>query len=52
MLLDVGTTPGRHGLVNLIRGFAGNPNVGGVSGFMSVDPNFKSEEGGDEEVKK
>jgi hypothetical protein len=29
--------------VNLIRGFAGDPNVGGVSGFMSVDTNFKSE---------
>ena len=42
MLLDVGTTPGRHGLVNLIRGFSGDVNVGGVSGFMSVDTNFKS----------
>jgi len=48
VLLDVGTTPGRHGLVNLIRGFSGNINIGGVSGFMSVDTNFKSEEGGED----
>jgi len=41
--LDVGTTPGKNGLVNLIRGFSNDPNIGGVSGFMSVDTNFKSE---------
>jgi cellulose synthase/poly-beta-1,6-N-acetylglucosamine synthase-like glycosyltransferase len=42
VLLDVGTTPGQRGLSNLIKGFQGNPNIGGVSGFMSVDANFKS----------
>ncbi len=51
--MDVGTTPGRNGLVNLIKGFSGDVNIGGVSGFMSVDTNFQSEEGGtDEPVKK
>jgi chitin synthase len=45
VLLDVGTTPGEKGLANLIKGFQGGPDIGGVSGFMSVDANFQSEEG-------
>lgn len=50
-MLDVGTTPGKNGLVNLIRGFSNDPNIGGVSGFMSVDTNFKSEEGEEDQKK-
>lgn len=46
MLLDVGTTPDSDGLANLISGFR-HPNIGGVTGFMNVDIDFKSEEGGD-----
>lgn len=47
VLLDVGTKPEDKGVVNLIRGFQGDKNVGGVTGLMSVDANFPSEEGGD-----
>jgi cellulose synthase/poly-beta-1,6-N-acetylglucosamine synthase-like glycosyltransferase len=47
VLLDVGTKPEDMGVVNLIRGFNGDPDVGGVTGLMSVDANFPSEEGGD-----
>lgn len=46
MLLDVGTTPDEDGLANLISGFSMGKNIGGVTGFMNVDINFKSEEGG------
>ena len=49
MLLDVGTKPEDKGVVNLIRGFQGDKDVGGVTGLMSVDANFPSEEGGDDE---
>jgi len=47
VLLDVGTKPEDKGVVNLIRGFQGDKDVGGVTGLMSVDANFPSEEGGD-----
>jgi len=47
VLLDVGTKPEDMGVVNLIRGFV-DKNVGGCTGLMSVDSEFKSEEGGDE----
>jgi cellulose synthase/poly-beta-1,6-N-acetylglucosamine synthase-like glycosyltransferase len=43
VLLDVGTEPDPHGIVNLIKAFR-EPNVGGVTGLMSVDSNFISEE--------
>jgi chitin synthase len=46
VLLDVGTKPESYGVSNLIRGFNGDPDVGGVTGLMSVDANFPSEEGG------
>jgi hypothetical protein len=46
-LLDVGTKPEDKGVVNLLRGFV-DDDVGGVTGLMSVDANFKSEEGGGE----
>ena len=49
VLLDVGTTPDKKGLMNLIKGFSASHNIGGCTGFMSVDSNFKSEEGGEEE---
>lgn len=45
----MGTKPEDKGVVNLIRGFNGDKDVGGVTGLMSVDANFPSEEGGDEE---
>lgn len=48
MLLDVGTKPEDMGVVNLIRGFT-DKDVGGVTGLMSVDSEFPSEEGGDAE---
>ena len=34
----------------MIRGFNGDQFVGGCTGLMSVDANFPSEEGGDEEA--
>jgi hypothetical protein len=46
-LLDVGTKPEDEGVVNLLRGFV-DADVGGVTGLMSVDANFPSEEGGDD----
>ena len=53
VLLDVGTQPNQNGVANLIKGFrnhdgSDNPDVGGVTGLMSVDSNFPSEEGGDQ----
>jgi hypothetical protein len=47
--LDVGTKPEKEGVVNLIKSLEQNPNVGGVTGLMSVDSNFKSEEGNNED---
>lgn len=47
-LLDVGTKPEDKGVVNLLKGFI-DKDVGGVTGLMSVDANFPSEEGGDDE---
>lgn len=44
LLLDVGTTPEPRGIVNLLRGFSAGYNVGGVTGFLSIDAKFKSEE--------
>lgn len=35
-------------MVNLLRGFS-DPDVGGCTGLMSVDANFPSEEGGDDD---
>jgi chitin synthase len=49
ILLDVGTKPEDTGVVNLIRGFI-DKDVGGVTGLMSVDSEFPSEEGGDEDA--
>ena len=51
-MLDVGTQPNNDGVANLIKGFRNHDgtddyNVGGVTGLMSVDSNFPSEEGGD-----
>ena len=51
VLLDVGTQPNDNGVVNLIKGFrkhdgTDNLDVGGVTGLMTVDSNFQSEEGG------
>ena len=43
----MGTTPDETGLLNLLKGFSAGVNIGGVTGFMSVDANFKSLEGGD-----
>ncbi len=42
VLLDVGTKPDKTGLYNLIQGFAEDKNIGGVTGFMSVDSDFQS----------
>jgi len=39
VLLDVGTTPDKDGLANLISGFT-SPRIGGVTGFMNVDLDF------------
>lgn len=47
-LLDVGTKPDPTGLLNLLKGF-NDCNVGGVTGLMSIDSDFRSEEGGDKE---
>jgi hypothetical protein len=47
VLLDVGTEPSNTGIANLLRGFD-SKDVGGVTGLMSVDSNFPSEEGGGE----
>ena len=47
MLLDVGTVPDETGISNLIKGLSQDSNCGGATGFMSVDSNFPSEEGGD-----
>ena len=52
VLLDVGTQPNNDGVANLIKGFRNHDGtddyeVGGVTGLMSVDSNFPSEEGGD-----
>jgi len=44
-LLDVGTKPSKKGLLNLIRGFYYEANIGGCTGLMSIDSNFKSLEG-------
>ena len=52
VLLDVGTTPDEQGLVNLLKGFSAGKDVGGVTGFMSVDANFPSLEGGDDNAEK
>ena len=51
VLLDVGTQPDKDGVANLIRGFynrngTDNTKVGGVTGLMSIDSEFPSEEGG------
>jgi chitin synthase len=43
VLLDVGTEPDTHGIVNLVKSFR-DPSVGGATGLMSVDSNFISEE--------
>jgi hypothetical protein len=40
--LDVGTTPDDDGLANLISGFSISKDIGGVTGFMNVDIDFKS----------
>lgn len=48
--MDVGTKPESYGVVNLIRGFGNDKDVGGVTGLMSVDANFPSEEGGDDDA--
>ncbi len=47
VLLDVGTKPSKKGLLNLIRGFYYESNIGGCTGLMSIDSNFKSLEGDD-----
>lgn len=44
ILLDVGTKPSPKGILKLIAAFE-DKNCGGVTGFMSVDANFQSEEG-------
>ena len=41
----MGTKPDPMGIVNLIKGFSAGKDVGGVTGFMSVDCDFPSEEG-------
>lgn len=45
VLLDVGTVPDETGVLNLIKGMVYDKNIGGVSGFMSIDSNFESLEG-------
>ena len=40
-MLDVGTTPDKDGLANLISGFT-SERIGGVTGFMNVDRHFES----------
>ena len=52
VLLDVGTQTNEDEVANLIRGFkkmdgSDNEDIGGVTGLMSVDSEFPSEEGGD-----
>ncbi len=39
------------GVFNLINGLMYDPNIGGVSGFMGIDSNFQSLEGGAEDKK-
>jgi chitin synthase len=41
VLLDVGTKPGPKGILRYLESFQ-NENIGGVTGFMSVDANFES----------
>ena len=43
MLLDVGTVPTEDAISNLLRGL-NEKNVGGVTGMMSVDRDFQSQE--------
>ena len=43
VLLDVGTVPADDAIPNLLRGFH-EKDVGGVTGMMSVDRNFQSQE--------
>jgi chitin synthase len=50
VLLDVGTKPADTGVVNLLKGFT-DIHVGGVTGLMSVDSEFASLEGGDDDDK-
>lgn len=51
VLLDVGTEPDPKGIANLITAFH-DKKIGGVTGLMSVDSNFVSEEEGSEKHKK
>lgn len=43
ILLDVGTKPEKGAIANLLKGFT-DEDVGGVTGFMTVDSNMKSQE--------
>ena len=45
----MGTRPDKKGIANLIHGFSGGTNIGGVTGFMTVNCDFPSEEGEDED---
>jgi chitin synthase len=42
ILLDVGTKPEKGAIANLLKGFT-DEDVGGVTGFMTVDSNMKSQ---------
>lgn len=43
ILLDVGTKPEKNAIANLLKGFT-DDDVGGVTGFMTVDSAMKSQE--------
>jgi chitin synthase len=45
ILLDVGTKPEKDAIGNLLKGF-NEKEVGGVTGFMTVDSEMKSQEAG------
>jgi hypothetical protein len=49
--LDVGTKPEKDAIANLLKGFT-DRDVGGVTGFMTVDSNMKSQEADHSEKEK
>jgi cellulose synthase/poly-beta-1,6-N-acetylglucosamine synthase-like glycosyltransferase len=42
VLLDVSTKPEKDAIANMLKGFTDN-FVGGVTGFMTIDRNMKSQ---------
>lgn len=49
--MDVGTEPYETGLIKFIEALQSNKNIGGVSGFMTLDINVQSSESQMKQVK-